>query len=76
MPDCNCTFIIDDIGSLIEWMTATGITNQLNAFGKGVDCKSLIQRNTVSSKILYRCKWPPETMMLLLKFIDASASMK
>ena len=76
MQDYNCAFIIEDIGSSIEWMTATAIKNQLNTFEKGVDCKSLIQRNTVSSKILYRCKWPPETMMLLLKFIDASASMK
>ena len=76
MRDCNCAFIIADIGSLIEWITATGITNQLNIFEKRVDSKSLIQRNTVPSKILYHCKWPPKTMMVLLKVIDASASLK
>ena len=36
----------------------------------------LVQRNTVSSKILYYCKWPPGMMMVPLKYMAGSAPSK
>ena len=42
----NYSLIIEK-GLFIEWMAATGITNQLNTFENGDDCKCLFQRNTV-----------------------------
>ena len=36
----------------------------------------LVQRNVASSKILYYCKLTPKIMMVLLKYIAASAPLK
>ena len=33
-------------------------------------------KNTVPSKILEHCKWPPEIMMVTLKSMTASATLK
>ena len=50
--------------------------NSLNIFENRDDCKSLFQRKTLTLKILDRCIWPPEIMIVLVKCTAASAPLK
>ena len=70
---CNCIFIIENKGSLMEIMTPNGIVNYINTFVKRAGCKSFFK---VPSKTMYYCKWPPEIMMVPLKYMAASAPLK
>ena len=75
MCDYNCSFIIEK-GPFVEWMTATGMANELNILENRDDFKCLFQRNTVPLKILDRCKWPPEVITVSFKYMAASALLK
>ena len=57
-------------------MAATRLVNYLNTYENRDDCKCLFNRNTVPLKILDQCKWPPEKMMVQLKYMAASAPFK
>ena len=75
MCGCNCSFVIGK-GSFVEWMTATGMANELNIFENIDDCKCFFQRNTLCWKILNHRKWPPEIKTVTLKYITGSFRLK
>ena len=57
-------------------MAATGLVNQLSTYEKRDDCKCLFKRKTVPLKILDPCKWSPKMMIVPLKCMAASATLK
>ena len=61
----------------LHWMDGCNWNREITQYlWKKDDCKCLFQRNTVPLKIVDHCKWPPEIMTVLLKYMAASALRK
>ena len=71
MSGCNYAFIIEKSSSIPLWINSIPLTSENRN-----DCKCLFKRNTVPLKIQDHCKWPPKIMVVPLKCMAISVSLK